>query len=129
MITFHLSRHTGVPSYLQIIQQVKQALRMGILQEGDRLPTVKEVVSMIAVNPNTVSKAYRQLEVLGLVEGKAGSGTYIKQRPPGPSPVDQIALAEELAVWMIKATQAGLDEEAIEALLSATYWLVLKRDA
>ena len=93
---------------------------MGILQEGDQLPTVKEVVSMIAVNPNTVSKAYRELEMLGLVEGKTGSGTYIKRRPPGPSPAVQTMLAEGLAVWMLKARQAGLDEEAIESLISST---------
>jgi GntR family transcriptional regulator len=67
MITFRLSTHSGVPPYLQIVQQVKQALRMGTLLEGDQLPTVKEVVSMVAINPNTVFKAYRELESLGLV--------------------------------------------------------------
>ncbi len=120
MITFRLSTHSGVPPYLQIVQQVKQALRMGILQEGDQLPTVKEVVSMVAINPNTVFKAYRELEMLGLVEGRTGSGTFISGRPVGPPPKVQNALAEDLKIWIDKARLARLDEESIEALISST---------
>lgn len=120
MIIFRLSNHSGVPPYLQIVQQVKQALRLGTLQEGDQLPTVKEVVAMVAINPNTVFKAYRELEMLGLVEGRTGSGTFAKQRLQGPSPEVQTALAEDLAGWIAKAKAAGLDEESIEALIHAT---------
>jgi GntR family transcriptional regulator len=106
-----------VPPYLQIVQQVKQALQVGILQEGDQLPTVKEVVAHVAINPNTVFKAYRELEMLGLVEGRTGSGTFVKKRPSGPSPEVQEALSDDLAGWIAKARKAGLDDEAIEALL------------
>ena len=120
MITFRLSTHSGVPPYLQIVQQVRQALRMGILQEGDQLPTVKEVVGMVAINPNTVFKAYRELEMLGLVEGRTGSGTFISGRPVGPPPKVQGALAEDLKAWIDKAKKAGLDEESIEALINST---------
>jgi DNA-binding transcriptional regulator YhcF (GntR family) len=102
------------------VQQAKQAIRMGILNQGDQLPTVKEVVAMVAINPNTVLKAYRELELLGLVKGRTGSGTFVLQRPAGPSPQVQALLAKELAVWIIQAWQAGLDEEAIEALVRAT---------
>lgn len=117
MISFRLNTHSGVPPYLQIMQQVKQALQVGILQPNDQLPTVKEVVAQIAINPNTVFKAYRELELLGLVEGRTGSGTFVKQRPDGPSPRVQEALSHDLRGWILKAREAGLDNESIEALL------------
>jgi GntR family transcriptional regulator len=120
MITFRLNSHSGVPPYLQIIQQVKQALQVGILQTGDQLPTVKEVVVHVAINPNTVFKAYRELEMLGFVEGRTGSGTFVTKRPDGPSPDVQEALSNELEDWITKARQAGLDEESIEALVRVT---------
>ena len=77
MIEFHLDARSGVPTYLQLVQQVTQALRLGILQPGDQLPTVKEVVGSLAINPNTVLKAYRELDLSGLVEGKRGQGTFV----------------------------------------------------
>jgi len=117
MITFRLNTHSGVPPYLQIIQQVKQALQVGILEPGDQLPTVKEVVAHVAINPNTVFKAYRELEMLGITEGRTGSGTFVRQRPAGPSPEVQERLSQDLAGWIAKAREAGLDEEAIEALV------------
>lgn len=127
MITFRLSTHSGVPPYLQIVQQVRQAIRLGILQEGDQLPTVKEVVGMIAINPNTVFKAYRELEMLGLVEGRTGSGTFVSGKPAGPPPQIQAELADSLAAWIDKANEAGLDEEGIEALINATLHNVTRR--
>jgi len=117
MINFRLNTHSGVPPYLQIVQQVKQALQVGILEPDDQLPTVKEVVAHIAINPNTVAKAYRELESLGLIEGRTGSGTFVKQRPSGPSPKVQELLSDDLEGWVAKAHKAGLDEESIEALL------------
>lgn len=120
MITFRLSTHSGVPPYLQIVQQVKQAIRLGILHEGDQLPTVKEAVSMIAINPNTVFKAYRELEMLGLVQGRTGSGTFVSARPSGPPPEVQNMLAGSLKGWIADARKAGLDDEAIEALINET---------
>lgn len=120
MITFRLSTHSGVPPYLQIVQQVKQAIRLGILAKGDQLPTVKEVVSMVAINPNTVFKAYRELEMLGLVEGRTGSGTFVSGKPAGPPPEVQSQLTNDLNSWINKAKKAGLDEESIEALINST---------
>lgn len=119
MIIFRLNTRSGVPPYLQIVQQVKQAFQMGVLQEGDQLPTVKEVVTQIAINPNTVFKAYRELEGLGLVEGRTGSGTFAKKRPDGPSLETQAGLATGLKTWITEAQQAGLDDEHIEALVHA----------
>src|SRR5215472_16409427 len=94
MISFRVDGRSGVPPYLQLVQQVKQALRMGILEIGDKLPTVREVVAEVAVNPNTVMKAYWQLEHEGLVEGRQGVGTFVVRRPVGPPPGMQLRLAQ-----------------------------------
>lgn len=120
MMTFHLTTHSTAPPYLQIVQQVRQALLAGVLHPGDRLPTVKEVVSGLAINPNTVLKAYRELEHDGLVEGRQGVGTFVLRRPSGPPPAAQAALARSLARWVAKAIEAGLDEADMESLLHAT---------
>ncbi len=119
-ISFQLNPGTGVPAYLQLAQQVKHALRMGILEIGDKLPTVKEVVSEVAVNPNTVMKAYWQLEHEGLVEGRQGVGTFVARRPAGPPPGTQLRLARNLERWVQTARDEGLDDEAIESLLRST---------
>ncbi|MGH9121866.1 MAG: GntR family transcriptional regulator, partial [Acidimicrobiales bacterium] len=114
-----LSPGSGVPPYLQLVGQVRQALRMGALQPGDQLPTVKEVVAEVAVNPNTVLKAYRQLEMEGLVEGRQGVGTFVLRRPQGPPPETLARLARSLDRWVVGARQAGLDAQTIESLMSA----------
>jgi GntR family transcriptional regulator len=119
-ISFQLNPDSGVPAYMQIAQQVKQAIRMGILQVGDKLPTVKEVVAEVAINPNTVMKAYWQLEHEGLVEGRQGVGTFVSRRPSGPPPGIQVKLARSLDRWVQSARAAGLDDESIESLLRTT---------
>src|SRR5476651_2152686 len=119
-ISFHLSPDSGVPAYLQLVQQVKQSLRMGTLSVGDKLPTVKEVVAEVAINPNTVTKAYRELEHEGLVEGRQGVGTFVARRPIGPPPGTQARLARSLERWVQTARSEGLDDESIEALLRTT---------
>jgi GntR family transcriptional regulator len=119
-ISFQLSSGSGVPAYLQLVQQIKQALRMGILDVGDKLPTVKEVVAEVAINPNTVTKAYRELEHEGLVEGRQGVGTFVARRPDGPPPGTQARLARTLERWVLTARGEGLDDESIEALLRST---------
>jgi GntR family transcriptional regulator len=120
MINFRIETRSGVPPYLQLVQQVKQALRMGVLNTGDQLPTVKEVVGGVAVNPNTVLKAYRELERDGLVQGRVGQGTFVVGRPPGPPPGTHTRLGRSLAQWVRNAREAGLDDEAIESLLRIT---------
>jgi GntR family transcriptional regulator len=116
-ISFHLNPTSGVPAYHQLVQQVEQALRMGLLQPGDQLPTAKEVVVSLAINPNTVLKAYRELEVLGLVEGRQGVGTFAVARPSGPPPSTQAKLARTLERWVRTARAEGLNNSAIEALV------------
>jgi GntR family transcriptional regulator len=105
------------PPYLQIVQQVKQALQMGVLDVGDKLPTVREVAAATAINPNTVLKAYRDLEREGLIEPRAGHGTFVLRRPPGPPPGTHSRLGRSLAGWVREAREAGLDDESIESLL------------
>jgi GntR family transcriptional regulator len=109
-----------VAPYLQIVRQVRQALRMGVLDVGDQLPSVREVVTAVAVNPNTVLKAYRDLEREGLVEARAGQGTFVRARPPGPPPGTHSRLGRSLARWVREARAAGLDEESMESLLRVT---------
>jgi GntR family transcriptional regulator len=120
VISFRVDSHSVVPPYLQIVQQVRQALRMGVLQVGDKLPTVREVVAITAVNPNTVLKAYRDLERDGLVEPRAGLGTFVVGLPSGPPPGTHSRLARSLAQWVRGAREAGLDDESIESLLRIT---------
>jgi GntR family transcriptional regulator len=120
MISFRVDGRSGVPPYLQIVQQVRQALRMGVLGVGDQLPTVREVVAAVAVNPNTVLKAYRDLEREGLIEARAGQGTFVLRRPPGPPPGTHSRLGRSLARWVREARESGLDDESIESLLRVT---------
>jgi DNA-binding transcriptional regulator YhcF (GntR family) len=117
MISFRVDGHSVVPPYLQIVQQVRQALRIGVLDVGDKLPTVREVVAATAINPNTVLKAYRDLEREGLIEARAGHGTFVRHRPPGPPPGTHSRLGRSLARWVHEAREAGLDDESMESLL------------
>ena len=119
-ISFQLNSVSGVPAYLQLVLQVKQALRMGVLGIGDKLPTVKEVVAEVAINPNTVMKAYWELEHEGLVEGRQGVGTFVARVPDGPPPGTHARLAASLGRWVQSARSEGLDDESIESLLRAT---------
>lgn len=122
MIEFHLDDHSGVPPYLQIVQQVKQALRLGMLSEGDRLPTVREVVERLVINPNTVLKAYRELEHEGLVSSRPGQGTFVLRTLAAMSLASYAMLRRSLVRWLQSAREAGLDDESILAIFNATFW-------
>ncbi len=119
MIRLRLDLGSGVAPYQQIVQQVRQAVQLGALEVGDQLPTVKEVVEQLAINPNTVLKAYRALEHDGLCEGRPGVGTFVVDALPGPSPQVQARLQRELARWVAHAAAAGLDVEAMVGLVRA----------
>jgi GntR family transcriptional regulator len=126
MLRFRLDGSSGVPPYLQLVHQVRQSLLLGYLRSGDRLPTVKEVSVDLAINPNTVVKAYRQLEHEGLAAGRPGQGTFITGTPADsfPPPLASQALHRSLRRWLAKAAEAGLSEDAITALIAA-----VRRDA
>ncbi|HMH91668.1 MAG TPA: GntR family transcriptional regulator [Streptosporangiaceae bacterium] len=121
MIEFHLDARSGVAPYLQLIHQVRQALRLGLLDPGDQLPTVKDVVAMVAINPNTVLKAYRELEHEGLVAARPGVGTFVTGSLRGASLAAHAPLRTDLRRWLAKARRAGLDDESIEALFMNTF--------
>lgn len=121
MIEFRIDPTSGVSPYRQIVNQVRQALRLGQLREGDQLPTVKEVVAAVAINPNTVLKAYRELEHEGLAEGRPGVGTFITRSLAGSSLAAHRALRKDLEGWLAKARRAGLDDESIAALFEHTF--------
>jgi GntR family transcriptional regulator len=118
-IGFRLDHTSGVPTYLQLVQQVEHALRLGYLGQGDRLPTVKEVVSSLAINPNTVLKAYRELEHRGLAAGRPGQGTFVEGTPATVGLADLTALRRTLLTWLRSADAAGLDEAGLVALFTS----------
>jgi GntR family transcriptional regulator len=121
VIEFSLDGRSGVSPYLQVVQQVRQALRLGLLREGDQLPTVKDVVARLAINPNTVLKAYRELEREGLVAARPGIGTFVTRTLTDASLAAHEPLRQDLRRWLAKARRAGLDEESIEALFASTF--------
>jgi GntR family transcriptional regulator len=119
-IEFRLDPGSGVPTYLQLVQQVEQALRLGYLKPGDRLPTVKETVAFLAINPNTVLKAYRELEHRGLAAGRPGQGTFVEGTLGKVGLPEQTELRRDLLGWLRTADAAGLDEAGIVALFTST---------
>ncbi|MGX7678399.1 GntR family transcriptional regulator [Jatrophihabitans sp. DSM 45814] len=125
MLTLRLSAKSNIPPYVQIVEQVRQALLTGVLRHGDRLPTVKEVVGSLAINPNTVLKAYRELERDGLVEGRQGIGTFVLRRPDGPPPGTHALLARSLAAWVSKARAAGMGDVDIESMMRSALAVVV----
>ncbi|MGC5386146.1 GntR family transcriptional regulator [Micromonospora chalcea] len=122
MFVFRLDNHSGVPPYLQLVQQVRQAVLLGFLQPGDRLPLIREVVEDLAINPNTVAKAYRQMEQENLVTGRPGQGTFVtEQQSAAMSPSTYTSLRRGLATWLRRAYEAGLDEQAVDALFTSVH--------
>ena len=128
MIEFHLNSTSGVSPYQQLVQQVRCALRLGLLGPGDQLPTVKEVVAQLAINPNTVLKAYRELEHSGLVAARPGVGTFVTATLSDASLAAHGRLRQDLRRWLAKARQAGLDDESVEALFQETFRAMSQQD-
>jgi GntR family transcriptional regulator len=128
MIEFHLDGRSGVSPYQQLVQQVRRALRLGLLSEGDQLPTVKEVVAHLAINPNTVSKAYRELELEGLVAARPGVGTFVTRTLADNTLAAHGPLRTDLERWLAKARHAGLDDDSIEALFDSTFRSALREE-
>ncbi|MET9992507.1 GntR family transcriptional regulator [Streptomyces mutabilis] len=119
MVEYRIDRRSGVPAYVQIVRQTEQALRMGVLRAGDRLPTAKEVVAATAINPNTVFRAYRDLEQAGLVRSRRGLGTFVTRSLARPGAEDDSPLRADLADWVARARSAGLERDDVVALVTA----------
>ena len=128
-IEFRLDTASGVPTYLQLVQQVEHALRLGYLQPGDQLPKVRDVVASLAINPNTVLKAYRELETKGLTAGRPGQGTFIKAALSQVALPELAGLRRALLGWLDAADTAGLDEDGIVALFASALRDFYKRRA
>ncbi|MEV8364710.1 GntR family transcriptional regulator [Streptomyces niveus] len=118
-VEYRIDRRSGVPAFQQIVKQTKQAMRLGVLVPGDRLPTAKEVAETSAVNPNTTLKAYRELEREGLVEPRPGQGTFVRRTLGRPETGTDSPLYAELVAWMSKAAGAGLEQEDVAALVAS----------
>ena len=118
-IEFRLDAASGVPTYLQLVQQVEHALRLGYLKPGDQLPKVRDVVASLAINPNTVLKAYRELETKGLAAGRPGQGTFIQATLSQVALPELTALRRPLLAWLASAGAAGLDEDGMVALFTS----------
>src|SRR5580704_15139892 len=118
-IEFRLDSASGVPTYLQLVHQVEHALRLGYLKPGDQLPKVRDVVASLAINPNTVSKAYRELETKGLIVGRPGQGTFIQATLSQVALPELTGLRRSLHGWVATADTAGLDESGIAALVAS----------
>jgi GntR family transcriptional regulator len=119
LIEFRVDGRSGVAPYLQVVRQVRGALRLGLLEVGDQLPTVKEVVAQVAINPNTVLKAYRALEHEGLVEGRPGVGTFVTKSLAHIDPGAHRLLARDIDRWVAKARGVGLRDDDVRALLES----------
>src|SRR3954452_18367094 len=128
MIGFSLDGRSGVSPYLQVVHQVRRALRLGLLRQGDQLPTVKDVVAQLAINPNTVLKAYRELERDGLVAARPGVGTFVTKTLADNTLAAHGPLRQDLRRWLAKARRAGLDDESIEALFLTTFRSAAQED-
>jgi GntR family transcriptional regulator len=118
-IEFRLDSVSGVPTYLQLVHQVEHALRLGYLKPGDQLPKVRDVVASLAINPNTVSKAYRELETKGLIVGRPGQGTFILATLSQVALPELTGLRRSLRGWLAQADTSGLDESGIAALVAS----------
>ncbi|MFE2762019.1 GntR family transcriptional regulator [Streptomyces halstedii] len=124
VVVFRIDRRSGVATYLQIVRQVEQALRMGALEEGDRLPTAAQVAATTKVNPNTTLKAYRELERAGLAEVRQGAGTFVTRTLARPGSDPDWPLRSALTEWMHQARAEGLEGAEVEELFRATYGTV-----
>jgi GntR family transcriptional regulator len=118
-IAFYLDRGSGVPTYLQFVHQVDHALRLGYLRAGDQLPRIKDVTRTLAVNPDTVMKAYRELELRGIAAGRPGVGTFITRAPDIVGLKQLATLRKKLSTWLAEAAEAGVDELGMKALFTA----------
>lgn len=119
VIEYRIERRSGIATYMQIVLQTKQALRLGVLLPGDKLPTAREVVEATAINPNTVLKAYRELEREGLVQPRPGLGTFVQRGLGNAEAADGSPLRGDLAHWVDQALAAELDRDDIAALMAA----------
>lgn len=115
---FALDLHTGVPVYRQLIDQVRAGIASGSLTAGDQLPTVRQLAVDLAINPNTVMRAYRELELGGLLETHQGTGTFISDKKPEKKTAERERQLSQMAgEFAARAGAAGFTlEELIDRM-------------
>lgn len=118
MFSFRIDGRSGLPIYVQLVEQVRRARVVGELVDGDRLPTVREVAADLVVNPNTVAKAYKELERTGLARARTGLGTFVIGEDGPMSAALRARLSRRLRSWLREAQTAGLEEHQIRALVA-----------
>jgi GntR family transcriptional regulator len=117
---FRLDLHSGVPVYRQIIDQVLSRIATGAVQPGDQLPTVRQVAVDLAINPNTVQRAYRELEIRGVLETLQGTGTFISQQKVKRDEVERRRqLGQLVSEFVARAGAAGFTVEELQEVLHA----------
>ncbi len=116
---FRLDPKSGVPFYRQIIEQIQFGIARGVLASGDQLPTVRQLAVDLSVNPNTVVRAYRELEIEGVLETHQGSGTFIGDKRPAIDRLErQRALDQILTELLARASSYGFTFDDVVAGLS-----------
>jgi GntR family transcriptional regulator len=115
---FVLDSASGVPFYRQIIRWIEHAILSGRLRPGDRLPTIRALAVELKINPNTIAKAYNELELRGIVMTQVGSGTFVSDHPVDDSHDELRKKIEEIVGRFMRAmTELGLDQEHIQAFV------------
>jgi DNA-binding transcriptional regulator YhcF (GntR family) len=114
---FRLDMHTGVPLYRQLIDQVQAAIAAGLLVPGDQLPTVRQVAVDLEINPNTVMRAYREMEIRGILDTQQGTGTFVAQKTIDRDALEHARGLEQLVEEF--AARAGAGGFKLEELMTA----------
>jgi GntR family transcriptional regulator len=117
-LSFHLDNQSGVPFYRQIVEQVKFAIARGRLEPGEQLPTVRQLAVDLSINPNTVVRAYRQLEIEGVLETQQGSGTFVGRKRPEIDELERQRMLEQIVTDLLaRASSYGFSfDEVLEGL-------------
>src|SRR5215471_10850938 len=116
---FRLDLHSGVPAYRQIIDQVTAGLAAGMLSGGEQLPTVRQVAVDLSINPNTVMRAYREMEIRGIIESLQGTGTFVSHQEAKPDPAErQRRLSQLVGEFVARAGAAGFTVQELLNQLS-----------
>jgi GntR family transcriptional regulator len=115
---FRVNQSSGVPLYVQLMDQVKHAIEMGAIRPGEQLPTIRKVAEDLVMNPNTVARAYRELEHAGIIEVKHGAGAFVSQSATGPTKVLRKAQAV-VQTAVERLASSGLTDEEIRRLVES----------
>lgn len=111
-----INPRTGVPIYRQLMQQIKTGITAGILAPGEKMPTVREVALELTINPNTVARAYRELEIEGLLSSTQGKGTYVAKGLSPPSKERKQIFQEKVMRLIVEGEQLKLSPKIMESI-------------